>query len=168
MEIMIKKADGKQAKGLKEQSLPINLTDELLKKQQEIDNLLDLAKELLQENEQLKIINIHLTQKLRDAQNLQDGYNEKWTWVSKIIFALKTENRPLKAMDMVELFGNYEPPFAKRHNKVKFLSAFLVKAQGYERITAINIKGVRGFYYCLPEWVNKEGHLNREMEAKIF
>ena len=40
----------------------------------------------------------------------------------------------------------------------------LVKAQGYERITAIKIKGVRGFYYCLPEWVNKEGDLNRSKD----
>ena len=102
-----KNVEGKQEKASITGTAPIDLEKELRIKEQEIDNLLNLAKELLQENEQLKIANAELTKKIQAALNLQDGYNAKWTWISKIIFVLTTENRPLRATDMIELLGNY-------------------------------------------------------------
>jgi hypothetical protein len=38
----------------------------------------------------------------------------------------------------------------------------------HERLIPYKLKGVRGNYYCLPEWINEESELLPEMRKKIY
>ena len=126
------------------------------KQQKEIHNQYHLLKETF-DNNQL------LTKKLRDLEkgldecSNSDGYNPGLSWVSKIVFTLRTENRPLRSCEMISLLEKREPLLAAHHNKVQYFSAFLSNAVSYERIVQQKVKGVRGYYYLLPEWLEENG-----------
>jgi hypothetical protein len=131
----------------------INLTK---KQQKEIYNQHHLLKETFKSNQLL--IN-----KLKDLENgvdecaQSDRYNPALSWVSKIVYTLRTQDRPLRSPEMISLLEKREPLLAAHHNKVQYFSAFLSNAVGYERILQRKVKGVRGYYYLLPEWLDETG-----------
>jgi hypothetical protein len=137
-------------------------------KEYTVAELLSLTQDLIRNNEALKNEIIDLRNQLKQKEGLPEGYNTKWTWIAKIVFLLKHENKPLRATEMIELFSQFEETFANRKNKIKLLSAYLVKAQQYQKILSLNSKGVRGFYYFLPEWVDENGVLVDFMKRKIL
>jgi hypothetical protein len=61
-----------------------------------------------------------------------------------------------------------EPDLNLKASKEKFLSAFLNVAMQHQRLIPYKLKGVRGNYYCLPEWINGGGELLPEMRKHIY
>lgn len=116
----------------------------------------NLLKEVFTEYEKLKIRVKELQTQLDDLQNSSD-YRSASTWISKIVFMLRHENRPLRSAELIALLEKREPLLLHHHNKVQYFSAFLTQAVRYERIIAYKLKGVRGYYYLLPEWLNEKG-----------
>jgi hypothetical protein len=56
----------------------------------------------------------------------------------------------------------------EKESKEKFISPSLNSAIKSKRLIPYKLSGVRGNFYCLPEWLNEEGELMPEMRSKIY
>ena len=126
-----------------------------------------LLKEVVAENQHLRKRVAELEEQLTVQLN-SDGYNDTSSWISKIVFTLQKENRPLRSTTLIEMLAKREPSLANHHNKVQYFSAFLSNAVSYNRIVKHKVKGVRGYYYLLPEWVDDQGNAKPEYRKMMI
>lgn len=110
-----------------------------------------------------------LEKRLQKYEQPNDGYNKAWTVVTKIVFLITKADKPLRSSEIIPLLKQREPDIIKKQNSLeKYLSAFLNTAMRHERLIPYKLKGVRGNYYCIPEWIDEDGNLISEMRAKIY
>ena len=141
-------------------------TIEKLEKQLEFtQNKLEKAKELLTE---VFIENKELKKRLAQYEKPIDEYKNDWSWVSKIVYLVKQANKPIRSAEIIIQLSLREQVLDTKRSKAQFVSAFLNIAVQYERLMQYKLKGVRGYYYCLPEWIDEEKELLQEMRRKIF
>ncbi len=145
-------------------SLEIKL-ERLKKKLAETQKELSETKNQLHEQENE---NIKLRLLLENYVNPKDEYNKSRTWVSKIVFIVANANKPLRSAEIIALLLRREPVLYEKESKEKFISPSLNAALKFRRLIPYKLKGVRGNYYCLPEWINDEGELLPEMRKKIY
>jgi len=130
--------------------------------QKENDSLRELLKEAIIEIEKLK-------NRLQNYENPKDEYDKRWTMVTKIAFLIAKAEKPLRSSEILQLLTNREPTIVtKQASMEKYLSAFLNTAMKHGRLIPYKLKGVRGNYYCLPEWMDEEGELYKELKSKIY
>lgn len=115
----------------------------------EIEKLTAICKELILENEALKA-------KLDPQSGSPDGYDNGWHWYKKITWALKTQNRPMLSQELIALLQRTDDNFRHNTNPVGFLSAYLTNAIKRKLLCKHKQPGTRGYYYCLPHWMNGE------------
>lgn len=84
---------------------------------------------------------------------LNTKYNENWTWVSKIIYVLLEKNAPMRSQQMIEYFIPIDERMRISHDMGGYFSAFLTKAVKNGRVVKIKVKGFKGNFYALPEWM---------------
>jgi hypothetical protein len=136
-----------------------NPTEKLRK---ENSQLRELLKEALVEIRNLK-------ESVSKYEKPDDGYNKSWTMVAKIVFLITKANRPLRSSEIIPLLRAREPLIVNKQVSLeKYVSAFLNTAMKHERLTPYKLKGVRGNYYCIPEWIDEEGGLLKELRQKIY
>jgi hypothetical protein len=126
-----------------------------------------LLKEVVAENQHLRKRVVELEEQLTGQLN-SDGYNDTSSWISKIVFTLQKENRPLRSTTLIEMLAKREPSLANHHNKVQYFSAFLSNAVSYNRIVKHKVKGVRGYYYLLLEWLDDQGNAKPEYRKMML
>lgn len=126
-----------------------------------------LLKEVVAENQHLRKRVAELEELLTGQLN-SDGYNDTSSWISKIVFTLQKENRPLRSTTLIEMLAKRELSLANHHNQVQYFSAFLSNAVSYNRIVKQKIKGVRGYYYLLPEWLDDQGNAKPEYRKMML
>ncbi len=131
-----------------------------------------LQKENLQLRELLKeallAIN-NLKERLRNYENPNDGYNKSWSVVTKIVFLITKAGKPLRSSEIIPLVLIREPSIVNKQVSLeKYFSAFLNTAMKNGRLIPYKLKGVRGNYYCIPEWIDQTGELISEMRKKIY
>jgi seryl-tRNA synthetase len=137
------------------------LRSDLEYKQGQLNSVDAQLKEAIAENKKLR--------KQLDQPNVpKDGYEHNRTWISKIVFMLTNANKPLRSVEIIALLLQREPVLNEKVSKEKFISPFLNSAMQYERLIPFKLKGVRGNYYCLPEWMDEENQLMPEMRKKIY
>ena len=150
-----------QIKASKNESL-LSLSKEelirkLLKAEKELRVQYNLLKETFLENKSLHNKCADLEKRLQSI----DGKDQQLSasWVSKIVLTLKTENRPLRSVEIISILEAKEPILESHYNKAKFFSAYLNTAVKYKRIIQQKVMGVRGYYYVVPEWMDEHGNL---------
>jgi hypothetical protein len=139
--------------------------DKLKKKLEATKNELRRTKDELHEKENE---NIKLRLLLDHYVNPKDKYDENRTWVSKLVFIVAQAKKPLRSADIISLLLRREPILDKKASKEKFISPSLNAAMKFKRLIPYKLHGVRGKFYCLPEWINEEGELLPEMRSKIY
>ena len=112
-------------------------------------------------------------QKLKESldkyENPGDGYNKRWTMVTKLVFLVTKAGKPLRSVEIIPLLKDRQPEIIKKQDSLeKYISAFLNTAMKLERLIPYKLKGVRGNYYCIPEWIDESGELIPEMRSKIY
>ena len=128
---------------------------------------LDLLKEVYAEREMLALRVKELEK--QESNNLDsDGYGRMSSWVSKICFVLQHENRPLRSPELISLLEKREPELAGHSSKEQYFSAFLSNAVSYGRIIQQKVKGVRGYYYLLPSWLDEQGKVLPTYKDKML
>ena len=137
------------------------LKNRLESKQKELEKAITQLKQVASENEILK-------KQLKQYTNPKDEYNYSRTWISKIVFIVTRADKPLRSAEIIALLLKNEPVLNEKTSKEKFISPFLNSAMQYKRLIPYKLKGVRGNYYCLPEWINDEGELLPEMKKQIY
>lgn len=111
----------------------------------------------------------NLEKRLEKYEQPNDGYNRAWTVVTKIVFLITRADKPLRSSEIIPLLKQREPSIVKKQDSLeKYLSAFLNTAIKHERLIPYKLKGVRGNFYCLPEWIDETGELTPEMRRKIY
>lgn len=128
------------------------------RQQKELANQHHLLKEVFTERETL-LRRVRELEKQANDQLNADGYQATSSMVSKIVFALRQEDRPLRSPELISFLEQREPSLADHHNKVQYFSAFLRNAVTYGRVIQQKIKGVRGYYYLLPSWLDEQGNV---------
>lgn len=130
--------------------------------QKENENLRILLKEALKEVQNLK-------ETLKNYENPNDGYNKSWSMVTKIVFLITKADKPLRSSEIIDLLKVREPLIVNKQASLeKYVSAFLNTAIKHERVIPYKVKGVRGNYYCLPEWLDETDNLIADKMGKIF
>jgi hypothetical protein len=137
------------------------LKGDLEYKQEQLNKAEAQLKEAIFENKKLR-------KQLDQLNAPKDGYEYNRTWISKIVFMVTNANKPLRSVEIIALLLPREPVLNEKVSKEKFISPFLNSATRYERLIPFKLKGVRGNYYCLPEWVDEKGGLLPEMRKKIY
>lgn len=132
---------------------------DIQKARQETEFYLKLCEETLQQHELLKL-------KFPDLSRA--SYNNKWSWVNKIVFVLRKVDRPLTSPEIIELISPYEPGLRESYHQAQAFSPNLNKAVKYKRVIAYKLGGSKGYYYVLPEWIDSEGNLTKDYETKIY
>jgi sugar-specific transcriptional regulator TrmB len=157
-------------------AISINVTI-MAKTQENTDNNAQNSTEKLKkENEQLREL---LKEALSEIQNLNeclnkyekpnDGYNKSWSVVAKIVFIITKADKPLRSSEIIPLLQIREPSIVNKQSSLeKYVSAFLNTAMKHERLIPYKLKGVRGNYYCIPEWMDEQGELIPDMRRKIY
>ena len=143
----------------------LQVTIKELEKKNELQH--GLLKEVVTKNQQLLKRVAELEEKLTSQQK-SDAYNSTSSWISKIAFTLQQENRPLRSTTLIDLLAKREPSLANHQNKVQYFSAFLSNAVSYNRIIKQKVKGVRGYYYLLPEWMDDQGNAKPEYRKMML
>jgi len=134
------------------------------------------TEKLEKENRALKELLVEALEKIKNLEKRvekyekpNDGYNKAWTVVTKIVFLITKADKPLRSSEIIPLLQAREPSIVNKQASLeKYVSAFLNTAVKHERLIPYKLKGVRGNFYCLPEWVDEEGGLIPEMRRKIF
>lgn len=130
--------------------------------QKEVNSLKELLQEAYVEMQKLN-------ERLRKYENPGDGYNKRWTMVTKIVFLVTKAGKPLRSAEIKPLLTNREPEIIKKQDSLeKYISAFLNTAMKHGRLVPYKLKGVRGNFYCLPEWVDERGNLIPSMSTQIY
>ena len=137
------------------------LRSDLECKQEQLNSAEAQLKEVISENKKLR-------RQLNQSNVPKDDYEYNRTWISKIVFMVTNANKPLRSVEIIALLLPREPVLNEKVSKEKFISPFLNSAMQYERLIPYKLKGVRGNYYCLPEWVTEKGELLPEMRKRIF
>ena len=137
------------------------LKSDLKYKQEQLNNAEAQLKQAISENKKLR-------KQLNQPNVTKDEYEYNRTWISKIVFMVTNANKPLRSVEIIALLLPREPVLNQKVSKEKFISPFLNSAMQYERLIPFKLKGVRGNYYCLPEWVDEKGELLPEMRKKIY
>lgn len=84
---------------------------------------------------------------------LSTQYNQNWTWVSKIIYALLEKKAPMLSQEMIAYLTPLDEKMRASHDRVGYFSAFLTKAVKNNRVVQVKVKGFKGYFYALPEWI---------------
>src|SRR5437899_2615709 len=102
----------------------------------------------------------NLEERVEKYEKPNDGYNKAWTVVTKIVFLITKADKPLRSSEIIPLLQAREPSIVNKQTSLeKYVSAFLNSAVKHKRLIPYKLKGVRGNFYCIPEWVDDEGEL---------
>lgn len=139
-------------------------------------NAVNSVEKLEKENRALKELLVDALEKIKNLERRlekheqpNDGYNKAWTVVTKIVFLVTKADKPLRSAEIISLLKQREPSIVKKQDSLeKYLSAFLNTAMKHKRIIPYKLKGVRGNYYCIPEWIDDNEELIEKMKSRIF
>lgn len=153
-------------KNIQKETFHLEFTIKKLKKkleerEKDLENVTSQLNQALSENEKLK-------RKVGKLEKPKDEYNYSWSWISKIVFIVVQAKKPLRSAEIISILRVREPDLNLKTSKEKFVSAFLNVAMRHQRLIPYKLKGVRGNYYCLPEWINEDGELSPEMKKQIY
>lgn len=84
------------------------------------------------------------------ALRLGTDYPLTASWIEKVLFILKTVNRPMRSSEMIEVLMNNDVLFRTFKSKEKILSTYLARAKKTKRILVTEKAGIRGNLYDLP------------------
>jgi len=143
-----------------------NTSENAQKSQEQLQKEVNSLKELLRD----AYVEIHnLKERLRKYENPGDGYSKRWTMVTKLVFLVTKAGKPLRSVEIIPLLKDRQPEIIKKQDSLeKYISAFLNTAMKHGRLIPYKLKGARGNFYCLPEWMGEDGELRLEMKEQIF
>lgn len=84
------------------------------------------------------------------ALRLGVNYPLTASWIEKMLFILKTVNRPMRSAEIIEVLINNDVLFRAFKNKEKILSTYLNRAKNSKRILVTEQTGIKGKWYDLP------------------
>ncbi len=134
---------------------------------------LDVLKELLRQSEQgrkeLFNRNAWLEERIKKLENPKNSPYHLMSWQAKIIFTIRKFKRPLQLKEITaELLVMDAKTQALDYQGDNFISVFLAKAVKIGKLHIEKVRGTRGAYYALPEWLDENGELPVKMVREML
>lgn len=132
----------------------------------------DLSVELTNKNNQLNTLlqnekQAHQKQ-LADIRNPEGRYSNRLSWMGKVFYVIRKEDKPLRAVEIVELLLELDDSLHLKANPNTFISVVLAKAVKEKRLSLHKIFGTRGGYYALEEWLDDNGNLEDYIKDQLL
>ena len=118
---------------------------------------------------QLEAYNQALAERNKVLENPNGVHYESLSWRRKVIFILRKRKRPLRAQDIIqELKIMAALTQGGDTHSAHSLSVVLASAVKGGQLHLERVKGERGAYYALPEWLDEEGKLKEKMQKLLW
>lgn len=132
----------------------------------------DVSVDLANKNNQLNILlqnerQAHQKQ-LNDMRNPEGRYSNRLSWMGKVIFVIRKEDKPLRAVEIVEILLELDDSLHLKANPTTFISVVLAKAVKEKRLSLHKIFGTRGGYYAIEEWLDENGNLDEYIKEQLL
>jgi hypothetical protein len=89
--------------------------------------------------------------------------------VTELVFLVTKAGKPLRSAEIIRLLTDRHPEIIKKQDSMeKYISAFLNTDMKHGRLVPYKLKGIRGNFYCLPEWMDDNGELLQELRNVIY
>ena len=110
-----------------------------------------------------------LEERNKRLENPQGTHYPSLSWPGKIIFCIKKMKRPLRYQEIMQELGIME----QFHNtgawlEEKTISVTLSGMSKDKRLHSEKMRGTRGNFYALTEWLNEAGELDEKMKRKMW
>ena len=138
------------------------LISKIVERETEIAELKALFRESTMQNGFL----LNKLERFQAETSLSFEYCQRWSWINKIIYTLQELNKPSTSSEILNLLLEFDTDLRFTYEQIKYLSPHYTKAVKYGRILQHKIKGIKGYYYILPEWIDKETALLKEEYRK--
>jgi hypothetical protein len=110
-----------------------------------------------------------LEERNKRLENPKGTHYPSLSWPGKIIFCIKKMKRPLRFQEIMQELGIME-----RLNNTgawleeKTISVTLSAMGKDKRLHSEKMRGTRGNFYSLTEWLNEAGELDEKMKRKMW
>ncbi len=94
-------------------------------------------------------------------------YKQEWSYPTKIHFLIYQQQKPLTAADLHAVLLKVDTHYKDYDSPGNNLNVSLARMVKSGRIRRIKQPGVRGAYFVLPEWVDKDGRLISEFAIAL-
>lgn len=123
------------------------------------EELIDL---IIEKEEEIEVLNERIKE-LEGSETIEGNktklpdYNCRWNWISKIVFLITAENKPLTSAGILAALSinDYHYRNSCESNLEGKLRVHIHKACEYGRIKKYKIPGLKTNYYGLLEWFNE-------------
>ncbi len=123
-----------------------------------------LEQQIKWQAEKIRLLTIQCEELQRENETLRakpDGqtasataYQTGWNWYRKITWVLNTEDKPMLSQELIARLKVIDENLRHNTNPVGFISAYLTNATRRRLLHKHKQGGTRGYYYCLPHWMN--------------
>lgn len=145
------------------------LEKELLTTEVRVDVLKELLRRSEQGREELFNRNAWLEDRVKKLENPKNSPYHLMSWQAKIIFTIRKFKRPLQLKEITaELLVMDAKTQALDYQGDNFISVFLAKAVKIGKLHIEKVRGTRGAYYALPEWLDESGKLPAKMLREML
>ncbi len=91
------------------------------------------------------------------------------SWQGKIVFCIKKLKRPLRSQEIIQELQIMEASTeGLKYQRDNFISVVLSNAVKAGRLHIEKMRGTRGGFYALSEWLNEEGKLPEKMLKNMW
>ncbi|MEO8785424.1 MAG: hypothetical protein ABI378_00005 [Chitinophagaceae bacterium] len=140
-----------------------SLDTALLRSQVAQDVAYELAKRARQYAEGLEKRTEWLESRNAELENPKGGHYDSMSWSARIVFCIRKMKRPLCLQEIIR-----ELEIMDKQDEMKYLcdnhiSVTVSTAKKDGRLQIFKIRGTRGGFYAVNEWVNEEGKLSDKM-----
>ena len=94
-------------------------------------------------------------------------FNPSWSWTQKIIFAVKSQDKPLLSSEIIATLSRVHPGIFTGYDAANTVSVYLSQAVKNERLIKYKVKGQKGYFYGHPSWFTDTNELKTEYKNKL-
>ncbi len=129
----------------------------------------DIASHWKKQLEQLHERNQWLEKRNAELENPKGSHYNSLSWPGRIIMCIKKLKRPLRFQEIMQELMIME----RLHNTESWLTEKTISVtlsnMGKDgRLHSEKLKGTRGNFYALIEWLEEDGKLNEKMKRRLW
>ena len=98
------------------------------------------------------------------------GNNQEISWTYKALECIRNWDEFIQTNEILECMFCDDPVLENPQRRRSYLTALSVtlnKLCKNKTVTRVQIKGIQGYYYGLPQWVGRDGNVKNEYARKL-
>ena len=105
-----------------------------------------------------------MLQKLKrtEPDNINSNKRSGINWKEQVMLAVTTQQHLIKTVEILNCVFGFDVAPKKKRSHTVMISITLMKLTDERKIKEYKVKGVKGYYYGLPEWFDDLGEPKKE------